>query len=156
MAPFLRGASNVFGVHSGETVVGNIGGSRRFDYTAIGDMVNTASRLEGANKYFGTGCCVSEEAAARCGPETLFRPIGRVIVKGKTEPTTLFEPVRKADAERAEAYKVAYELMAAGDAGSLSAFEDVAKRFPGDPLCAYHIERIQDGDNHDHIKLEGK
>ena len=54
------------GVHTGPAVVGNIGGEKHFDYTAIGDTVNTAARLEGANKFLGTRVCISGATAERC------------------------------------------------------------------------------------------
>ncbi len=70
------------GVHSGKAVVGNVGGSRRFEYTAHGDCVNTAARLESANRHFGTRLSISGDAAVTFGRSD-FRPIGRVILKGK-------------------------------------------------------------------------
>ena len=69
------------GVNSGSAIVGNFGGELRFDYTAHGDAINTAARLEGANKYLGTRICVSEETARRC-PSFTGRPAGTVLLKG--------------------------------------------------------------------------
>ena len=73
------------GVHSGPAVVGNIGGKRRFAYTAHGDTVNVAARLETANKQFGTRVCVSKDTSDRC-PDVQVRPVGNVVLKGRSEP----------------------------------------------------------------------
>ncbi len=85
------------GLHSGPAVVGNIGSETRFSYTAIGDTVNLAARLEGANKAFGTGILISGSTAALLGADApLLRPLADVVVKGKTEAVRVYTPCEDA------------------------------------------------------------
>lgn len=131
------------GVHRGEAVVGNFGGTRFFDYTSIGDTVNTAARLEAANRMIGTRICVSDAVVEHC-PGQDFRPIGTLILKGKTRGVACFEPL--ADGPDA-AYDAAYALLDAGDAGAAGALTRLAGRGSGDRLAQFHLNRLQRGDS---------
>lgn len=134
------------GIHRGEAVIGNFGGSRFFDYTGIGDTVNTAARLEAANRLTGTRICVSG-AVAEAAPDVTFRPIGTIMLKGKREETQCFEPLPDAyDATLLDAYQNAFERMRAGDDGALRAFETIADRVPDDRLVRFHLERLRHGE----------
>src|SRR3546814_6957811 len=73
------------GLHGGDAIVGNFGGEGRIQYTALGDSMNTASRLEAANKSLKTGVLISAEAAARSGRDDLV-PMGRVTLRGRAQP----------------------------------------------------------------------
>src|SRR3974390_3153117 len=78
------------GIHSCVAVIGNLGSADRFDYTAIGDGVNLAARLEGVNKLYHTGILASGETVEKAHGAVPMRVVDRVIVKGKTQPVEIF------------------------------------------------------------------
>src|ERR1700756_2319743 len=79
------------GAHAGPAIVGNFGAGRFFDYTAYGDTINVASRLEVANKQLGTRVLVSSALADRV-ENFSGRPVGDLILRGRTEAIRAFEP----------------------------------------------------------------
>jgi len=141
------GATRI-GVHGGVAMVGNFGSHERFKYVALGDTVNTASRLEGLNKHFGTRLLTSGPTLAGSAPETV-RPLGAVVLKGRHEALPVFELLSaEAQAEPwLTRYRAAFALMEAGAAEALAAFAALAAEVPGDPVIALHHQRLSDGAN---------
>jgi adenylate cyclase len=145
------------GVHTGVVIVGNFGGNTIFDYRALGDPVNTASRLEGANKYLGTLICVSAATLSGC-PDLPARPIGRLLLKGKSIPLMVFEPLDSQMLKNPEIsdYTAAYELMRDAQTGAVEAFRRLAEQRPDDGLVALHLNRLLNGETGDLIELTEK
>lgn len=82
---------NRIGLNTGPAIIGNMGSAKRFSYTAIGDNVNLASRLEGANKPYGTGIMISESTRRAAGEAIEVRELDYVKVKGKSQPIRVYE-----------------------------------------------------------------
>ncbi|MBI5216515.1 MAG: adenylate/guanylate cyclase domain-containing protein [Ignavibacteriae bacterium] len=79
------------GINTGDMIVGNMGGVRRFDYTVIGDNVNLASRLESANKQYGSRIMIAERTYQLVASDVLVRELDSLVVKGKTQPVKVYE-----------------------------------------------------------------
>jgi adenylate cyclase len=146
------------GVHTGTALVGNFGAEARFKYAALGDVVNTASRIEGLNKHFSTRACASRAVFELAG-DTGFRPLGDVVVKGRNEALPIAELL---DDERAAStlvarYREAYDALATGDAARAAPlFQALATLAPTDGPVAFHLQRLADGARDTFIRMTEK
>jgi adenylate cyclase len=139
------GATRI-GLHAGPAIVGNFGGSRFFDYTAYGDTINIASRLEAANKQFGTRICVSAALAERADG-FVGRPVGELILRGRADSLPCLEPLRSSGniIARTDGYMKAYQLLQGGDPRAIAAFATHLGEQPDDPLASFHLKRLLNG-----------
>lgn len=132
------------GLHVGDAIVGNFGGEDRIQYTALGDSMNTASRLESANKSLKTGVLISAEAAARAGRDDLV-PMGRVTLRGRAQPVDALTP--RPDLSSGQRTRIA-EMVAAHTAGNKNAYVTaataLAQEFSQDPAIMFLIERLNE------------
>lgn len=136
------------GLNSGEALVGNIGSRRRFNYTAMGDTVNLASRLEGANKFFATTIIASETTMALTGAAFVWRELDTIRVKGRTTAVRIYEPLAAADAvtpEQQSCRKVYAEGLARFRARDFTgAAEHFARAADADPPSALFLARVRE------------
>ncbi len=144
------------GVNTGIATVGDFGGERFFDYTALGDTVNVAARLEGANKAFGTRVCVSQATAAASGALAgllegiVVRPVAEIGVKGRAARLAAFQPLALSPGQDGAAmtapYRAAFALLEGDPAAAKVAFDALGAANPDDPLVALHRSRLARGE----------
>lgn len=130
------------GLHWGEAVVGNFGGASRIQYTALGDSMNTAARLEAANKALDTSVMASREFAERSGLDW-WRRMGSVVLRGRNKPVELFEPAPDFPADDKAALDRAVALIDTDLEAAISLITDLAKRHPGDAGLVNLLERTR-------------
>lgn len=148
------GATRI-GIHAGPALVGNFGGNRFFDYTAYGDSINIAARLEAANKHLGTRICVSA-SVAKAAENFQGRPVGEVMLRGRSEPLRAFEPLPQAkfEAPQTALYSEAFAKMEAGDVAAMPAFAALVGMHAEDPLASFHLKRLLNGAKGSRMQLE--
>jgi len=134
------------GLNTGPAIVGNMGSSRRFDYTAIGDTVNLASRLESAGKQYGADLLAGEATVKKAGEELVFREVDIVRVVGKTKPVRIYELIGEKGkisgetARRLELYGRALELFRRRALGEAEA---VFSEIEGDAAAVLYRDRCR-------------
>jgi adenylate cyclase len=129
------------GLHYGEAVIGNFGGATRIQYTALGDSMNTAARLEAANKALDSAVMASREFAEASGLEW-WRAMGRVQLRGRARPVDLFEPSPDFPAEDRALLAEASALAATDPAAARKLAEAVAARHPHDSALGNLVRRM--------------
>jgi adenylate cyclase len=139
------------GLNTGPAIAGLMGSKHKLNYTVMGDTVNTASRLEGANKPYGTRIMISAATKDAAGPSVLTRPLDFIKVKGKADATPVFEVIGiqgegKAlyDSSYVEAWSASLESYKRGDFnGAFAGFQACLKREPKDKAAVLFIERCR-------------
>ncbi len=152
----LDGFAIRIGLNSGPALVGNMGSEKRFDYTCMGDTVNLASRLEGANKAFGSLIMIGPRTYAAAKEEIIAKPLADLVVVGKSEAVAVYELVSMredasdADQGHVEAYERAHKAVRAGEhAAALAALGEAEALRPGDGPCRWLrglIEALEAGE----------
>ncbi len=129
------------GLHFGEAIVGNFGGEGRIQYTALGDSMNTAARLEAANKQTLSSVLVSREAVERTGLDW-FRPLGRIVLRGRSTPVEIYEPVPHHDGQDRQAFVALANRAIKGDVSAITALAEESAKAPGDKALANFVYRL--------------
>ena len=140
------------GLNCANVLVGNVGSSNRLNYTALGDGVNVASRLEGINKLFGTTICISDSIYDPAKADIIARPIKRVQVKGRKTEFMIYEllalrtsddPELKVRDRDEQLCAMTWQASQKFEAGDLLAAEcvygDILKEFPEDTLARFML-----------------
>ncbi|HTY54265.1 MAG TPA: adenylate/guanylate cyclase domain-containing protein [Candidatus Binataceae bacterium] len=136
------------GIATGEAVVGNFGGERRFDYSAIGDTVNLAARFEGLTRHFKAHLLVTRQTFAEANGPYVTRDVGFVKVKGKSEAVGMIEVLGRQDSGIDTGFcdRFAEALLLVRDGQARQAchnFEQLLKERPDDHVARMYLERLR-------------
>ncbi len=132
------------GVHAGDVVMGHFGASDHFEYRAIGDLVNTTSRIENANKSLGVRALLSE-VCVTAGNDRL-RCLGKFLLQGKRRPITLFSPLEPPwDRQRENRFRTALQQLGAGQRAAATDILTALLQDTGDPVCEFYLHHSAAG-----------
>jgi adenylate cyclase len=143
------------GLHRGEAVVGNFGGEGRIQYTALGDAMNTAARLESANKALKTRMLVSDEAK-RDSSLDFFRPMGRIELSGRATPVMVWEPAPDMDEALRRQLNDLWTRFDAGETDALVQLESIAAVHKEDAALQDLVYRLREVGPGGHFVLGSK
>ncbi|WP_114228880.1 CHASE2 domain-containing protein [Sphingomonas sediminicola] len=143
------------GVHYGEAIVGNFGGRDRFQYTALGDVMNAAARLESANKALKTSGLISEQARALSANDR-FRPMGRIILSGRKTPIEVWEPAANLPEDQRAHLAALWHRFDNGDLAALAELQALTVHYPDDAAFEFFVYRLAQSGPGGHFELREK
>ena len=135
------------GLHYGEAVVGNFGGETRIQYTALGDSMNTAARLEAANKPLKSSVSASLEIIEQAKPDW-WAPMGRIVLRGRAQPVNIYQPMPDLPAEDRRKLEEVVQLTDSNHELAVQLIDQVVAGHPEDSALenyAYRIRNLNDG-----------
>lgn len=155
--PFLKGTTR-FGINTGEVIVGNIGTTERISYTAIGTVVNTASRFQTLNKTYNTSIIIGEPVKESLTSRFITRPLDLIAVKGRKQPVQIYELMgisegepkalilSKEEIDLSKEFTEAYNSFHnATLSEAKKKFLELSKKFPTDEPTKLYLSRIEAG-----------